>query len=329
MEKIRWGVLGAAKIAVEKVIPAMQGGEHSAVTAITSRSLAKAQQAASTLGITSAYGSYDELLADRQVDAVYNPLPNHLHVPWSIKALKAGKHVLCEKPIALSSEEAQTLVDAGRRFPQLKLMEAFMYRHHPQWVAARRLVRDGKIGQLQTTQALFSYFNRDPQNVRNQAAIGGGGLMDIGCYPISLARWLFDDEPKRVMATIEFDPHFHTDRLVSAVMDFGGRSAAFTVGTQLAPYQRVQICGTAGRVELEIPFNAPPDRPTRIWHQSDTGTQEIVFETCDQYRIQGDLFCRAVLDDTHVPTPIEDAVANMKVIEAAFRSAGSGGWEAP
>lgn len=267
MNAVRWGILGVAKIATEKVIPAMQRARGVEVAAIASRSAEKAQQAAARLGLPKAYGSYEALLADRDIDAVYIPLPNHLHVPWSIECLKAGKHVLCEKPIGLNVAEAQRLAAAGREHPRLKLMEAFMYRFHPQWVTARRLVTEGKIGQLRTIQTLFSYFNRNPADVRNQAAIGGGGLMDIGCYAISLSRFLFADEPNRVFAEIEFDPDFGVDRLASGVMEFAAGSGTFTVGTQIALYQRVNIMGTEGRVEIEIPFNAPPDRPCRLWHQ--------------------------------------------------------------
>jgi predicted dehydrogenase len=327
MSKVRWGVLGVAKIATVKVIPAMQRCRHAEVVGIASRSLERAQQAARQLGLAKAYGSYEELLADKEIDAVYVPLPNHLHVPWSIKCLEAGKHVLCEKPIGLSSAEAEQLIAAGKQHPQLKLVEAFMYRHHPQWMTAKRLLADGRLGPLKTIQSFFSYYNRDPADVRNQAEIGGGGLMDIGCYPISLSRFLFGAEPRRVFAQVEYDPEFKTDRFASAMMDFGSGSASFTCSTQLAPYQRVQIFGDEGRVEIEIPFNAPPDKPCRLWLQTKAGIEDLVLPVCDQYTIQGDLFSQAILDDAPVPTPIEDAAANMKVIEALFRSGRSGRWE--
>lgn len=324
--KIRWGVLGVAKIAVEKVIPALQKGEHCEVLALASRDQKKAASAAGRLAIPKAYGSYEGLLADREIDAIYNPLPNHLHVPWSIRALEAGKHVLCEKPIGLDVAQAKELVATSARFPRLKLMEAFMYRHHPQWRAAKQLVNEGRIGRLVTIQTLFSYFNRDPSNVRNQAGIGGGGLMDIGCYPISLSRFLFQREPARVWATIETDPDFRVDRLGSAILDFETGTSAFTYSTQMAPYQRVQLVGVDGRIEIEIPFNAPPDQPCRLWHQTARGLEEIRFPVSDQYTIQGDLFAAAILHDTPVPTPIADAVANMVVIEALFVSSRSGTW---
>jgi predicted dehydrogenase len=326
MTKVRWGVLSTANIGVAKVLPAMQRGAYCEIAAIGSRDLAKAQAAAAKLGIPRAYGSYEELLADPAIDAIYNPLPNHLHVHWSIKALEAGKHVLCEKPIALTADEARELADAGRQHPQLKLMEAFMYRHHPQWQRARQIVREGGIGELRTIQSFFSYFNADPGNIRNQAGIGGGGLMDIGCYNISLSRFIFEDEPRRVCGLIEYDPELKTDRLASGMLDFGRGTSTFTCSTQLASYQRVNIFGTTGRVEIEIPFNAPPDRPCRMWHQRAGGTEEIAFEVCDQYTLQGDLFSQAILNDTPVPTPIEDAVANMRVIDALVQSAKSGAW---
>jgi predicted dehydrogenase len=329
MTRVRWGILGVAKIATEKVIPAMQRGQHCEIAAIASRSLEKAQAAATRLNIAKAYGSYEELLADPEIEAIYNPLPNHLHVPWSVRALQAGKHVLCEKPIALTVAEAKSLAATGLRFPKLKLMEAFMYRHHPQWQTARRLVKDGTIGPLRTVATLFSYHNVSAADVRNQADIGGGGLMDIGCYPISLSRFLFDREPARVLGSLDYDPEFKTDRLSSAILDFGEGTATFTCSTQLAPYQRVQIFGTAGRIEIEIPFNAPPDRPCKLWHQTAAGIEELEMPICDQYTLQGDLFSEAVLNGTPVPTPITDAVANMRVIEALVRSGESRTWERP
>ena len=328
MTKIRWGVLSTARIGTKQVIPAMQQGQYCEVTAISSRDMDRAQTAAEALDIPKAYGSYEELLADPEIDAVYNPLPNHLHVSWSIKALEAGKHVLCEKPIALSAAEGQQLVDAARQHPHLKVMEAFMYRHHPQWQLAKRLVNEGQIGKLRTIQTIFSYYLVDPKNVRNQADIGGGGMMDIGCYAISLSRFIFEAEPERVVGIVEYDPLFKTDRLASAIMDFGRGTATFTCGTQLASYQRVNILGTQGRVEIEIAFNAPPDRPCRVWRQRGDEVEEILLPVVDQYTIQGDLFAQAILNDTPVPTPIEDAVANMQVIERIFESAQEGTWAA-
>ncbi len=326
MRKVCWGVIGTGKIGREKTIPAMQRSRFCDMQAIASRDLEKARAAAAPLGIPNAYGSYEALLAVPEIEAVYLALPNHLHVPWSIKALEAGKHVLCEKPIGLDAQEAEALLGVSRQHPRLKVMEAFMYRQHPQWQQAVALVRGGQIGELRTIQSVFSYHNIDPSNVRNQSGIGGGGLMDIGCYNVSLSRFIFDAEPTRVLGLAEFDPVFRTDTLTSGVLDFGRGHATFTCGTRLAPYQRVNIFGTEGRVELEIPFNAPPDAPHRLWHQRGDTITETIVGPHDQYQIQGDLFSRAILDDTPVPTPLSDAVANMRVIDAVFRSAATGAW---
>jgi predicted dehydrogenase len=282
------------------------------------------------LGIEKPYGSYQELLSDRNVDAVYNPLPNHLHVRWSMRALSAGKHVLCEKPIGLTVAEAEQLIGAAAAHPKLKVMEAFMYRFHPQWQAAQKFVREGRIGQLRTIHTDFSYYNDDPQNIRNQADIGGGALMDIGCYPISLSRFIYGAEPQRVLGHIERDPAMKVDRLVSATLEFFQGTSTFTCSTQLVPYQRVNIFGTSGRFEIEIPFNAPPDRPCRAWVQIGTkpGTliEEVVFDVCDQYMLQADAFGLAIMEDTPVPTPLADAVANMRVIERILSSAKQSAW---
>ena len=326
MSKLRWGVLSTSKFAQNKILPAIKHCEHAEVTAIASRDLAKAQAVADQFGLAKAYGTYEELLADAEIDIIYNPMPNHQHVPWTIKALAAGKHVLCEKPIGLSAAEAQQLLDAASDYPQLKVMEAFMYRLHPQWQRAKQIVQAGGIGELRTIQSFFSYFNNDPANVRNQADIGGGGLMDIGCYNISLSRFIFDAEPQRVLGLVEYDPNFNTDRLASGMLDFGRGTATFTCSTQLTSYQRVNIFGTTGRIELEIPFNAPPDKPTRLWHQQGDQIEEISFDICDQYTIQANLFSLAVINDTPVPTPLTDAVANMKVIEAVATSGKSNEW---
>ncbi|MGH9855272.1 MAG: Gfo/Idh/MocA family protein [Blastocatellia bacterium] len=326
MSKVRWGILSTSNFARTKVIPALLKCDHVEVAAIASRDQARAYEVAGKFGVPKAYGSYEELLADPEIEVIYNPAPNHLHVPWSIKALEAGKHVLCEKPIGLSAAEARQLLDASKSYPKLKVMEAFMYRHHPQWRRAKQLVEEGGVGELRTIHSLFSYFNNDPDNVRNKPEIGGGGLMDIGCYNISLSRFIFGEEPRRVLGVLEYDPNFKTDRIASGILDFGRGTAVFTCSMQLAPYQRVNIFGDAGRVEIEIPFNAPPDRACRIWHETPAGVEEIAFDICDQYTIQGDLFSLAVINDTPVFTPLEDAVANMRVIEAVVESGRSAKW---
>lgn len=326
MNKVRWGVLSTAKIAREKVIPAMQKSACCEITAIASSNEQRLSSESARLNIPKAYKSYDELLSDSEVDAVYIPLPNHMHVEWAIKALEANKHVLCEKPIGLSSGEASQLLVAAKQKPHLKIMEAFMYRFHPQWQHARKLVEDGAIGKLTSIQSFFSYYNIDPDNIRNRKELGGGGMMDIGCYCISTARFIFNREPERAFGIVEFDPVLETDRLASGILDFSGATASFTCSTQLSPYQRVNILGTDARIEIEIPFNAPPDKTTRIWLHSKNGSEEILFDPIDQYKIQGELFSKAILDNTAVPTGLEDALNNMKIIELIFESSKRGQW---
>jgi predicted dehydrogenase len=331
--KLRWGVLSTAAIGIKKVIPAMQQGQYTSIVAIASRDRAKAQQAATALGIPVAYGSYEELLADPNIDAIYNPLPNHLHVPWTIQAAEAGKHVLCEKPLSLTVAEAKSLL-AVRDRTGVKIGEAFMVHSAPQWLRLRELLNQGRVGELRSIFGFFSYFNSDPANIRNQVDCGGGALMDIGCYLAHASRYAFAQEPTRVVAQIDRDPQMHTDRLTSAILDFPAGQAIFTCGTQLVPYQRIHFLGTRGRIELEIPFNAPVDRPTRLFidDSGDLFGKTITTETfsvCDQYTLQGDDFSRAVLEHTDVPVPIEDAVKNMAVIEALFHSANSSEWKSP
>lgn len=323
--KVRWGVLGAARIATKKVIPAMQRGAWSKVTAIASRDLGKAQEAAALLGIPKAYGSYEALLADRDIEAVYNPLPNHLHVPWSIRAAEAGKHVLCEKPIGLNVADAERLL-AVRDRTGVTIQEAFMVRTHPQWRTACDLVSAGRIGEVRAMMGFFSYSNVDPTNIRNVAEYGGGALLDIGCYLIHTARMIFRREPDRVTAAINRDPVTGIDRLTSMILDFGGAHAVGTCSTQLVPYQRVHIFGTRARIEIQIPFNAPPDTPTRIFLDdgadlSGAAAQQIDIPACDQYTIQADLFSRAIREDAPPVYPLEDSIANMRVIDAVLRGA--------
>jgi len=333
-KKIRWGVLSTAAIGQKKVIPGMQLGQYTSIDAIASRDLTKAQEAAAALGIPKAYGSYEELLADPDIDAIYNPLPNDLHVPWTIKAAEAGKHVLCEKPISLTAAEAETLL-AVRARTGVKIGEAFMVRLHPQWLRLRELLAEGRIGELRSVAGFFSYFNINPANIRNKVDAGGGALMDIGCYLIQASRFAFAQEPARVVASIDRDPAMHTDRLTSAILEFpGGGQSIFTCSTQLVPYQRLQFLGAKGRIELEVPVNVAPDRPTRLLIDSGAdlfggGITVETFPACDQYTLQGDAFSKAILDNAEVPVPVEDAIRNMAVIEAIFRSAGTGRWEQP
>lgn len=326
MEKVRWGILSTSKIGREKVIPALQKGKFCEVVAIASPNKQRLQEEATRLSIPVQYDSHDELLKDPAIDAVYIPLPNHLHIPWALKALEANKHVLCEKPIGLSSAEARQLLEAAKQKPQLKIMEAFMYRFHPQWVQAKKLITEGKIGELRTVQSHFSYYNTDPGNIRNRREAGGGVMMDIGCYCVSFARYLFEGEPARVLGMVDYDPEFQVDRMASGILDFTSGTSTFTCSTQLMPYQRVNILGTAARIEIEIPVNTAPDAATRIWLHSKTGTEEMLFEAVDQYTLQADAFSQAILNNTRVPVSLEDAINNMKVIEAVFQSSEKGVW---
>ena len=326
---LRWGILSTAKIAENHVVPALHESPGHTVVAVGSRDADRAATWAANNGIPTSCGSYEELLADPEVEAIYNPLPNQLHVDWSIAAMDAGKHVLCEKPLGLDAPDAQRLVDAAAS-ADVVVMEAFMYRFHPQWIESRRIAQSGAIGEVRTIQTFFSYFNDDPANVRHNPDWGGGALLDIGCYPISQARFVFDAEPERVTGIVELDPSFGTDRMTSGMLDFGGgRTATFTVATQLGGFQRAQIVGTAGRIEVDIPVNSPKDRPTSVTVTTADGVERHEFGPVDQYAEQADAFGRAVRSGAAAPTPLSDAIANMKVIDAIFASASSGGWVTP
>ena len=333
MRKLRFGVLGAAKIAREKVIPPLQQSARCEVVALASRDGARGREVAAKLGIARVHDSYDSLLADPDIDAVYNPLPNHLHVPWTIKAALAGKHVLCEKPIGLHAGEVEELIEVRDR-TGMCIQEAFMVRTHPQWLRARELVRSGRLGELKAINGLFSYYLVDPANVRNVAEWGGGGMLDIGCYPITTARFVTGAEPSRVAAMLERDPSTGIDRLGSALLDFGAVQCCFQYGTQLVPRQTMQFLGTKARLEVEIPFNAPNDAPCRLHLYEGPGlglvaTETIELPACDQYGVMGDAFAASVQDGTPQPVPLEDSLANMRAIDAVFRAAERGTWEAP
>lgn len=333
MEPVRWGVLGVADIAVKRVIPAIQRSGSSQIIAIASRTADKASEAARTLGIPRSYGSYEALLDDPEVEAVYNPLPNHLHVPWTVRAAEAGKHVLCEKPIACSAREARELLPVRDR-TGMEIGEAFMVRTHPRWHAVRELVAAGRIGELKLVSGHFSYYRRDPQDIRSRVDWGGGVLLDVGCYPTTLSRWLFGNEPDEVVGVLERDPEMGIDRLVSALLRFPSGQASFTCGGQLVPYQRMQLLGTEGRIEVEIPFNAPDDQPCRIFVDDGRdlvggGIETIDFPAVDQYELQADRFSEAVRGLGRVPVPLEDSISNMAVLDALFRSAETGRWEKP
>ncbi len=330
MKKVVWGVLSTAKIGLERVLPGMLKSPMCDIRAIASRSPAAARKAADKLGIAKAYGTYEELLADPEIEAIYNPLPNHLHVPLTLQAAAAGKHVLCEKPIAMNADEAAQLKAAAGK---VLIMEAFMVRFHPQWLRARELVRSGDIGTLRVVQFLFCYSNTDPANIRNRADIGGGALYDIGCYPITAGRFFFEAEPRRGIALIDRDPAFRTDRLTSALMDFGsGRHLDFTVSTQLTPYQRVHLCGTRGRVEIQIPVNPAQGGQTLLYKDDGSslagaGVRTEVIPESDQYRLQGEVFSRAVRGEISLPYGIDNAIHGMRAIDALFRSETSRKWE--
>ncbi len=332
MTKVTWGVLGAAKIGLDRVIPGMLKAGNVEVAAIASRDLAKARAAADRLGIATAYGSYEELLADPAIQVVYNPLPNNLHVEWTLRAARAGKHVLCEKPMGMTAADAEAL----RACPKDRLvMEAFMVRFHPQWIRARELVRAGRLGEVRALQMLFAYNNPDPANIRNRLETGGGALMDIGCYPVVGARFLLDADPVRVIALVDRDPVFGTDRLSSAILDFGGgRHLTFAVSTQATRYQRLQVLGTDARLEIVIPVNAPQGEATRILLDDGSapdGSSAVVetIPASDQFTLQAEAFSRAVLGQESLPWGIEDSILNMRVLDALFRSEASGRWETP
>ena len=329
MTKIRWGILSTAKIGVKQVIPAMQQGEFSEVAAISSRTPEQAQKIAKQLKIPKYYGSYEELLEDPEIDAIYNPLPNNLHCEWSVHAMKAGKHVLCEKPLGLTCEEVEILIRT-RDECNIKAGEAFMVKVHPQWTAVYDKIVNREIGDLRLIQGMFSYHNADPQNIRNIPETGGGGMWDIGCYPVTLSRYLFREEPERVAASLEFDPLMKTDRLGTVIMDFPSGKAVFGVSTQLVPFQSMHIFGTSEHLEVLIPFNAPRDRPCVV-HQDGgdilgENTRVHSFPAVDQYTLQGDEFSRAILDDTEVPSTFEDSLANTRVLLAIFRAAAEDCW---
>jgi predicted dehydrogenase len=332
--KVKWGVLSTAAIGLRRVIPAMQNSEWCEITAIASRDLAKAQEAARKLGIKKAYGSYEELLADPEIEAIYNPLPNHLHVPWSIKAAEAGKHVLCEKPVSLNVAEAKTLLQARDRCG-VEMGEAFMVRAHPQWLRTRELVRSGRIGELRSAFGYFGYYDISPKSVANIADIGGGAVMDIGCYPIKTSRFIFGEEPLRVSAVMDRDPEMKIDRLSSAILEYPSGQCIFTAGMQVVYYQKMQFFGTKGRIDVELPWGPPIDKPSRIFVDDGTnlyaGGSAVIesFPICNQFTIQGDEFSKAIRGMGEVPNPLEDAIRNMAVIDAVYRSAAAGHWEKP
>jgi predicted dehydrogenase len=327
MQPVVWGVLSRSAHYKRRVHPGVAKSPVMEIRAIASRSPEGAVAAAREFGIPAAYGSYEALLADPEIEAVYIPLPNHLHAAWVRKAADAGKHVLCEKPFAMDAREAEQAI----RYAESKgvlVMEAFMYRFHPQWQRVLEIVRSGEIGQVHSIHAFFAFTQKDPANIRNILAVGGGAIPDIGCYAVSCARYLLGREPTRVVSLIQRDPAFGTDILSSALLDFGTARATFTVGTQSQPAQRVDAVGTAGEITLHLPFNAWTDVPLEVTVTTPVGRRTIRTAVADQYVAMFEAFSRAVRSGAPVPTPPQDAIDNMKVLDALFRSEKSGGWEA-
>lgn len=327
--RMNWGVLGVAKIAMEKVIPAMLGSDQYTVLGIASRDYERAKSAADKLGIAKAYGSYEALIADPDIDIVYIPLPNHLHFTYALKCIEAGKHVLCEKPLTLKSDEIKQLIAAREKY-HVKVGEAFMVKSHPQWIKARELVMSGYLGTVSLVQGYFNYYNVDPHNIRNIDKYGGGAMWDIGCYPVMTSRFVLGEEPTQVVALMEKDKAFGTDNLSSVIMKFPSAHVVFSVSTQLSNSQRMIFIGEKQNMEIKIPFNAPKDQATQltinpgnILHNNN---EEIRFEICDQYALQAEAFVRSIRNDTEVPVSLEDAWTNARVLEAIFESAATGRW---
>jgi len=327
--KINWGIISTANIGVNKVIPAMQKCANLQIMGLASRDGESAKEVASKLDIPKSYDSYEAILDDPDIDAIYNPLPNHLHFHWTKKAIEKGKHVLCEKPMTLNSEEINELISLRNKH-MVKVGEAFMVRTHPQWIEALKLIKKGELGKTLTIQSFFSYYKTDRNNIRNIPEYGGGAIWDIGCYPVHLSRYLFMEEPRRVLSLIDRDPELKIDRLATVVMDFDSGQSTFTVSTQRVPHQRTTIFGDKNKLEVIIPFNAPNDRESTI--SLDDGDlfmrnkKTISFKACDQYTLQGEKFSEAILKNSEVPVPLEDSLKNTITIEAIFKSEETGTW---
>jgi len=328
MNPVRWGILSISGHYALRIHHPLSGLPEAFIRGIASRDPAKAAQAAARLGIGKSYGSYAELLADPEIEAVYIPLPNTLHAELAKAALDAGKHVLCEKPIAMDAAEARAMA-ARAEEKGLILMEAFMYRFHPQWIRAKEIITAGEIGRPRFINVSFSYNNADPANIRNKLETGGGALYDIGCYAVSASRWLAGAEPARALSLVERDPGFGTDSLSSGILDFGpgGCRASFTVSTRAFPVQRVEVTGDKGSIAIILPFNAYPDVPMAVEVATSLGLRRIEAGPVDQYAALFGAFSRAVRSGGPAPTPMSDGIANMAVLDALFRSEKSGAWE--
>jgi len=326
MKPVNWGVLGVSGHFIKRIWLPARDSSLAQVVAIASRSGSRSKEAAERYGIEKGYGSYEELLADKSIEAVYMPLPNHIHLEWIKKAADAGKHILCEKPLCLNAAQTEQAIEYAQKKGVL-LMEAFMYRFHPQWRRVDDLIRSNEIGAVHSVQCFFSYNNANPKDIRNQVETGGGGLLDIGCYAVSSARFAMGREPDRVVSLVQRDSRFNTDVLASAMMDFGGAHAIFTVSTQMFGDQRVEVHGTGGSIAVHLPFNVFPDVPVRVTVTNGVGARDIFTGPVDMYGLQLDAFSWAVRNKEAAPTPPSDALANMKVLDAIFRSEKSSAWE--
>jgi predicted dehydrogenase len=326
MEKVKLGVLGVSSHFLKRTLLPLKQSKNVDLYAVASRDAEKSKEAAEKFGIPKNYGSYEDLLKDPDVEVVFIPLPNHLHLEWIKKCADAGKHILCEKPLTMNALEAEEAVNYAASKGVI-LMEAFMYRFQPQWIRAKEICDVGEIGSIVSIQTIFSYNNPDPNNIRNIAEYGGGALMDIGCYAISVPRFILGIEPLRVISLIEKDKKFQTDKHTSALIDFGKTQVVFTVSTQTYPYQKVFIHGSAGNITIQIPFNTFVDVPAVITVQSSVGERNIYFDPADQYGLQFEAFAEALRKNNPAPISPGDAVNNMKVIDAVFKSAESGDWE--
>lgn len=321
MSTVRWGILSTAKIGLNQVIPAIQASGNGTVTAIASRDRVKAQEAAAQVGIPSAYGSYDDLLRDPAVDAVYIPLPNGLHAEWTIQAAQAGKHVLCEKSLCVTAEEARRMVDACEAAGVL-LMEAFMWRHHPRHARVKELLLQGAIGEPRVVRANFSFPLRDPGNIRMVRELGGGALMDLGCYCINAARFLFDDEPVAVNAAGRFGDRTGVDMTLAAVLEFSGdRFAHFECSFDVFGGQRYGVVGDGGYIEVPDAFGPGNELPTVLHLNTGSGRKEESIPGANQYVRMVESFAQAILDGGALQAPAESGSNNMRVVDACLRSA--------
>ncbi|CAN7319044.1 Gfo/Idh/MocA family oxidoreductase [Rhizobium sp. LjRoot98] len=325
---LRFGILSTAKIGRELVVPAIQDAENCVVTAIASRDLSKAREMADRFSVPHAFGSYEDMLASDLIDAVYIPLPTSQHVEWTIKAANAGKHVLCEKPIALKASEIDALIEARDRNKVL-VSEAYMVTYSPVWRKVRSLLSEGAIGKLRHVQGAFTYYNRDAGNMRNKPELGGGGLPDIGVYPTISTRFVTGKEPLRVQANTDRDPEFGTDIYSSVRADFGDFELSFYISTQLAARQIMVFHGDKGFIEVKSPFNA--DRygaeELELTNQNHSQSQLFRFQDARQYKLEAEAFSRAAKGEKEEVVTLESSVNNQKLIDAIYRASEKDGWE--